>query len=180
MSKFILIIVLSFLVSSEGKKVLHYNKFVNCPEHKDLPITLTYFKQHNYAKNNRTSEKKFEIKKEIKGNIEIIANMIKCDVSGAPDTCEYVVKDFKVTRVCERMNEKGQVWTPFIEGFSPPVACPIKPGEYVTENTVNENHALRFFPVPQGVWKASALMRNEEEILACCEIELKILDVRRS
>lgn len=59
--------------------------------------------------------------------VQISFNFWKCDASGNPDSCEYVLKDYVNKEICKYMLMKNQGWTPFVEHFDKPVACPIKP-----------------------------------------------------
>ncbi|KAK9883040.1 hypothetical protein WA026_001248 [Henosepilachna vigintioctopunctata] len=164
----------------QARKIFHINKWQNCRDYTNLAIVLIQHKQHNYAENNRSTEQIFEVKKHISGNISGTTTLTKCNLSGAPDTCEFFIKDLKYSGVCVKMNEKRQAWTPFVESFVPKLACPIKPGTYASKIYFSNASFMRFFPVPSGIWRARWILSIENEVILCQDFEWRVVDVRRS
>lgn len=58
---------------------------------------------------------------------QIKFNFWKCDASGNPDSCEYILKDYLNTEICEYMGMQDELWTVFIDSFDKSPLCPIKP-----------------------------------------------------
>ncbi|KAL3272926.1 hypothetical protein HHI36_014385 [Cryptolaemus montrouzieri] len=69
--KFIIFLLLIQANEFEGRKVLHVLRWEDCPEHSNLPISIRSFKLVNYAKNNRTADIRYEIRKKISGNLVV-------------------------------------------------------------------------------------------------------------
>ncbi|KAG5898860.1 hypothetical protein JTB14_003254 [Gonioctena quinquepunctata] len=62
-------------------------------------------------------------------------NFLKCDASGNPDSCEYLLRDYRNDEICKFLamdNHKNQAWGTFFEYLDKPLKCPLKP---VSENS---------------------------------------------
>lgn len=54
-------------------------------------------------------------------------NFWKCDASGNPDSCEYMLKDFEAKDICRVMTKSGELWSVFMNSFEKFPYCPIVP-----------------------------------------------------
>ncbi|KAL3269464.1 hypothetical protein HHI36_008533 [Cryptolaemus montrouzieri] len=163
------------LVNPKKQKIFDVMKFSSCSEYPDLPILLSLNRKRVYGKNNKTLELTFLVKREIGGKLEGNMSVWKCGSSGAPDSCEYFVKDLKVKKLCEKIPMKNQMWTLLVEGFDPPLDCPIKAHSYEVKAPYQEE-ILKYLPVPGGVWKAKGFMYSDDQTVVCIDFEGKIVE----
>ncbi|KAL3275216.1 hypothetical protein HHI36_019985 [Cryptolaemus montrouzieri] len=156
----------------EGKKFITLLNSVNCPEYPDVPYKMTSFKR-SYNRKNQTVLREFEILEEVspEGLISII-DVLKCQPSGAPDTCEYIMKNYKAD-FCEAMMAKGKPWSDLIETIEPKATCPLKVGHYRTEYALKEG-GFTILPFPSGVYKVRFVVRNKEKMVWCLDNFTKV------
>ncbi|KAL3276390.1 hypothetical protein HHI36_011774 [Cryptolaemus montrouzieri] len=106
------------------------------------------------------------------------ASVWKCDLLGAPDSCEYFIKDFRLSKLCEKIPEKNQAWTTFVEAFDPKLTCPIKKGKYLVTQQVKED-VFRFFPVPTGLWKVKGGIIENGKMVFCLDFHAKVFESKQ-
>lgn len=63
----------------------------------------------------------------LKFYLQGVTTLVKCDLSGSENSCEYFVKDFKTGDLCLKLKQKGQAWSSLIDSITPKLECPIKP-----------------------------------------------------
>ncbi|KAJ8956537.1 hypothetical protein NQ318_019260 [Aromia moschata] len=101
-------------------------------------------------------------------------NIWKCDASGNPDSCEYVVKDYTNKEICKYMVKKKEAWTIFIEHIDKKLSCPIKPGLYKLQDCPINTDFLRFLPISDAVWKVELRGYDLDTTLSCVEFEMQV------
>ncbi|XP_018561229.1 uncharacterized protein LOC108903500 [Anoplophora glabripennis] len=115
-----------------------------------------------------------KVLKEVSNNFSMSFTFWKCDASGNPDSCEYVLKDYKNKEICKYMVMKNQAWTPFMEHFDKPVLCPIKPGEYRLVDCPVKSDFLRLLPIGDAMWKIKLWGFDSDTPISCVDMELQI------
>ncbi|XP_045468449.1 uncharacterized protein LOC123676543 [Harmonia axyridis] len=180
---FHIILILSCLGVSHSlfgkKKKFQILKFEECSDYPNLNMRVIEFKNHAYSKKNRTMEVTLQVDKDITEDMWVTTNLWKCDLSGAPDTCEFYVKDLKIDKLCAKIPQKNQAWTSMVESFRPEFSCPLKKGKYASEPVIDET-PFRFFPLPMGLWKTKAFIYEGDDKIFCLDFHAKIYEVREN
>ncbi|XP_045460802.1 uncharacterized protein LOC123671150 [Harmonia axyridis] len=174
-SRFIFILVLlNIFTDTQGARIFDVTVIKSCDD--TTAVLMTNSTKHVHGKNNRTMEMHFTVKKEIKTFFGV-TTLVKCDLSGSQNSCEYFVKDFKTGDLCLKLNQKGQAWSSLIDAFDPKLECPIKPGNYKAEYQLSED-VFKFVPVPTGIWKSTSQAYDGDELVYCSHFEVKIVQRR--
>lgn len=53
-------------------------------------------------------------------------DLLKCDSSGNPNSCEFIIKNFVVKDTCKYLAMENELWTSFVSHFQETLKCPIK------------------------------------------------------
>ncbi|KAK9874825.1 hypothetical protein WA026_005634 [Henosepilachna vigintioctopunctata] len=115
------------------------------------------------------------IENELGNDLEGLTSVKKCDSQGTPESCEYIVKNLKFTKICEKMTMKNQFWSSFVDGVKPQLECPLKPATYTVEIFLNDVFKY-FFAVPTGVWKTQMSYLMQNEVISCVNIDFKVYE----
>ncbi|KAJ8918986.1 hypothetical protein NQ315_016890 [Exocentrus adspersus] len=106
---------------------------------------------------------------------QIAFDFMKCDASGNPDSCEYVIKNFAKKDICKYVAMKNQVWSIFVDYVHPPLACPIKPAMYqLLDSPVNAN-ILKTLPIGDALWKVTLRGYDNDIFISCVNLEVQIV-----
>ncbi|XP_065157148.1 uncharacterized protein [Atheta coriaria] len=115
-----------------------------------------------------------DVKEDIKNQSYMIGDIIKCDVNGNPDHCEYVIKNYNMTNVCEFITAKDEVWSVAFESLDQPFNCPIKKGFYQMKEVLVSKEMLEFAPSSNAIWKAQYRGYEGNVNIFCVDLEMLV------
>ncbi|XP_049820231.1 uncharacterized protein LOC126264825 isoform X2 [Aethina tumida] len=107
-------------------------------------------------------------------NLSIVFNFCKCDFSGNPDSCEYVLSDYANDEICYYIGKENEAWSIFIDHFDKKPLCPIKPGIYVLTNLPITTDFMKYLPISDAVWKLKLEGSDMGQPVSCVELEMQI------
>ncbi|XP_063911527.1 uncharacterized protein LOC135128570 [Zophobas morio] len=158
------------------KKKVVIRSLGQCKGQQGLPmIWYDFASKHDDKTGDITASIKVRNKKEVSKDFSIVFNFWKCDASGNPDSCEQVVKDYNVTDICTFMVAKGELWSRFMEAFTTPLECPIKPGLYEAKDLKIAPDFLNYMPVGDALWKVQMDGHDRGKKVSCVYLVIQIV-----
>ncbi|KAJ8918987.1 hypothetical protein NQ315_016891 [Exocentrus adspersus] len=169
-----LLIIIVFCFQTKKKIVIR--KLDMCKGQGKYPVM---FSNATTSYNKQSQEMWFgvniDVDKEVSNNFTMAFDFIRCDASGNPDSCEYVIKNYVNKEICKYMGMKNQAWTVFVDYVHPPLKCPIKPATYKLVNSPVKADFLRTLPIGDAVWKVTFRGYDNDVYLACVNLELQVI-----
>ncbi|KAF5307292.1 hypothetical protein FQR65_LT07008 [Abscondita terminalis] len=153
-----------------------------CPGQRHLPLLFdnAVFTRNEYGATTTISFKLY-VKKQV-DKLTISVSFWKCENYDHADSCEYFLKDYTSTEICEIMGKKNQVWTVFMEHFTMPNECPIKVGNYSLNQMPIYEKTLTLLPIPNAFWKIKlkGYDGTTKLYLSCVDVEFEVHSRARS
>ncbi|XP_050500373.1 uncharacterized protein LOC126880518 [Diabrotica virgifera virgifera] len=115
------------------------------------------------------------VKEEISTGFWMTFSFLKCDTSGNPDSCEYMLKDQKIENICKYLGMKDQSWSEFLGCFDKQFVCPMKPDTYKCSNLSVNARSLKRLPIKDAVWKLHIGGHDKGKKISCADVEIKVV-----
>ncbi|KAH0808994.1 hypothetical protein GEV33_013797 [Tenebrio molitor] len=171
------------LVEGEQKKKVVLRSLGQCKGQQSLPMVWYDFApKHDEKTGDSMASIKVRTKALVSEDLSIMFNFWKCDASGNPDSCEQIMKDYYVSDICTYMVAKDQMWTSFMDSFTTPLVCPIKPGVYDAKDMKVTPDFLNYLPVGDALWKVQMDGYDRGKKITCVSVVIQIVPfyVKRS
>ncbi|KAK9874827.1 hypothetical protein WA026_005636 [Henosepilachna vigintioctopunctata] len=130
----------------------------SCLEYPNLKAELTKFTKKQLENGSYFLDFVFTVKERLPITLEASFSLMKCNLAGNPDSCEYYTKNLRFKNFCEKISQKNEVWSQFIDSSVPSILCPINPGTYEMNYVAERNDVFQFIPFPVGVWKLQSIL----------------------
>ncbi|XP_044258132.1 uncharacterized protein LOC123007128 [Tribolium madens] len=158
------------------KKKVVIHSLAQCKGQQSLSMVwYDFVSKHDEKTGETTASIKVRNKSVVSKDLSIMFNFWKCDASGNPDSCEQVLKDYLVTDICTYMVAKNELWTPFMESFTTPLVCPIKPEVYQVKDLKINPDFLNYIPVGDALWKVQMDGFDKEKKISCVSLIIQIV-----
>ncbi|KAF5281327.1 hypothetical protein FQR65_LT02957 [Abscondita terminalis] len=159
-------------------RVVKIDRFLNCPEHQNLPL---YFENVRFTPIRKMFyvSGKIVALRNISPNLKLVLKMERCKSKDSWDSCEPY-NDLHIKDICQTTFSKFKPWTPFVSVLKPQLTCPITKGTYVCSNGTFDGDALAAFPLTGWFWKIYAKtyeVGESPKLVMCTYVEGQIVNV---
>jgi hypothetical protein len=123
----------------------------------------------------------FVLHEEISNEFELVIETNKCSLD--MNTCAKYT-NFRIEKMCEKFESKGPFYVSISAAITPPIHCPIKPGNYTLGKTRIDLSPIKALNIDGFIWvsKFKFVSTNSttklKRIILCYNTEVKIVKVR--
>ncbi|XP_074038540.1 uncharacterized protein isoform X2 [Leptinotarsa decemlineata] len=131
------------------------------------------------TRNEKTKELEFSLKvnvtEEVSQAFSMTFTFLKCDAAGNPDSCEYLLRDYKKNEICKYFKmDKNQAWSVFFQYLDRPLRCPLS-GIYKLVKCPMKTDSLKYIPFSDALWKMRFKGFDQGKLISCVDLELQIV-----
>ncbi|XP_017774463.1 PREDICTED: uncharacterized protein LOC108561161 [Nicrophorus vespilloides] len=156
-----------------GGKRVTVRRVAQCSDRRSLAVSVEDV-QLGVENGSQTVAGHVAFRKDTGTKLFIRIDLRKCDASGAPDTCEYVIKDYEAANACDIIGMEKEIWSPFVDNSNMPKECPIKAGNYTLNKTVITDDLISSVPHASAVWKLRFTGFDQALNILCVELEVAV------
>jgi hypothetical protein len=127
---------------------------------------------------NKITHKGFALmSEEIQGDLELIIDTSRCSLD--MKTCEKI-SPLSFREICKKVSDKNAFYYSSLESISPPLQCPLKPGNYSIPESSLDLSFISLLSIDGYVWVLSAKLvrivagKKTKKSLMCLNMEIKI------
>jgi hypothetical protein len=119
------------------------------------------------------------VKEKIIGPMSLSMEASRCSLD--MKNCEYF-QTFNLKEMCKKYVDKNIVYRMVFDKISPPMKCPLAPGNYTMEKTEFNLGMIEFMPIDGYIYTTTIKMISgsggSKKVVLCFKAETKITKVR--
>lgn len=120
----------------------------NCPDKTSIKLKLN-LTDSGKMPNKVLFSGMMMVEEEVKGPIDMIMEANRCDLK--MNNCE-IYQRFKITKMCDKFNDKNAFYAGGLTNITPSLRCPIKAGNYTFVDSILDLSALSPLPLDGYIW----------------------------
>jgi hypothetical protein len=123
----------------------------------------------------------FLVHEELAGDFELVIEANRCSLQ--MENCEKYA-NFRTDKICEKLELKKQILGSIARAITPPLHCPVKPGNYSLGNPVVDVSILNVLNFDGYIWVSTYKLVTTnsttklKKIILCYNTEVKMVKVR--
>ncbi|XP_021919261.1 uncharacterized protein LOC110829633 [Zootermopsis nevadensis] len=123
-----------------------------CPEETNMAVSFTDLSIQQINKDQCAFNGKIEFLKPVGEPWKLTFRLRKCKSKDNSKSCQDFF-NFNMDKICEKLHQKNQVWSGFLEEIEMDKKCPLQPKVYPIKNIVIDADAMKYFPINNAYFK---------------------------